>query len=139
MYRVVIWGVFFIFLFLSGCGKKAPPVYSNAYMPKAVLLEFYIKDEVVTLSFTPDYFGETSSGSLEGYIIYKSSSLSNAETCENCPVVFKKAGTVYLRNRQKKAVYREKMEKGYKYHYKVAGFSSNGIFSDDSNIILFEY
>ncbi len=128
-----------MFLFFSGCGKKAPPVYSEAYIPKAVVLDFYIKDGNVILSFIPDYSGQTSSGSLKGYVIYKNSRLSDMKACENCSVIFKKTGTVYVRAGQEKVVYKEEIKKNYKYHYKVIGFSSNDIFSEYSNIISFEY
>lgn len=130
-------------LLLSGCGKKRPPIPPKQAKPQAVKnLQGEMKEGKVTLIWNKP--GEKKPV-LSGFIVFRSKeSLSNAD-CKNCPKVFKRIadipaqGSDAAKNNVNIMYYNEMVEKGYKYIYKVIGYTDSNAASNDSNYVEFTY
>lgn len=125
-----------------GCGRKAPPVPPGQVRPPAVDdLSSSIDEDMLELAWTiPDEKGKISSD-LGGFIVYKSKTSLSESDCKGCPVLFKKIADIPIEEKDinKKIIYRENLEKGYRYIYKVTVYTDNEVTGKDSNQIDFIY
>jgi len=131
-----------IAVFPTGCGRKAPPVPPGKTMPPVVDdLSSSIDGDIIELAWTiPDEKGESAS-SLGGFIVYKSKTSLSDPVCKECPVLFKRIADIPVeeKNINKKTTYRETLEKGYRYIYKVTVYTKTGASGKDSNYIEFDH
>ncbi len=72
---------------------------------------------------------------LTGYIIHRSITRIDEESCDGCPVLFKRIAELGVGSNS----YGELLEKGKKYIYKVVSVSKYGSISPDSEFVKFEY
>jgi len=131
-----------IIVFSIGCGRKAPPVPPGQARPPVVDdLSSSIDGDMLELAWTiPDEEGKIVSG-LGGFIVYKSKTSISESDCKGCPVLFKKIVDIPIKEKDinKKITYRENMEKGYRYIYKVTVYTKTGAFGKDSNYIKLDH
>ena len=125
-------------LFFMACGVKAPPVPRGYVAPETVKdLRHALEDKSVALSWTVPEPENGKGYKVEGAIIYRlKNSLENAE-CKNCPLLFSEIKNLPVNKRN--MIFREPLEQGFRYYYKVAIYDENEIKSGDSNIVRFEY
>jgi len=129
-------------IFLSGCGKKAPPKPPEQKEPPAVDdLSPNIDGNKLKLTWTiPEVKGKVKSG-LGGFYVFRSKKSVSESDCKKCPVVFKQVSDISLEDdsknlgKDRRAFYTEALEKGYRYIYKVVAYTNNGVTGKDSNII----
>jgi len=127
-------------LFVSGCGKKAPPVPPHQKKSAVNDLRANIDGDTLKLTWTiPREKGEIMPR-LSGFIVYRSKMLHSDSDCKNCPVLFKRVANIPIEVRasgyMKKGTitYPESPEKCYRYIYKVIVYRK-GITSSDSNYV----
>lgn len=128
-------------LFVSGCGKKAPPVPPHQKKSHAVNdLHANIDGDMLKLTWTiPREKGEIMPR-LSDFIVYRSKMLHSDSDCKNCPVLFKRVANIPIEVRasgyMKKdtITFPKSLEKGYRYIYKVIVYRK-GITSSDSNYV----
>ena len=129
-------------VFSPGCGRKAPPVPPGQVRPPAVDdLSSSIDGDMLELAWTlPDEKEKIASG-MTGFIVYKSKTSLSEPDCEKCPVLFKKIADIPVQEKDinKKIIYRENLENGYRYIYKVTVYTKTGAFGKDSNYIEFDH
>ena len=128
-------------LFVSGCGKKAPPVPPRQKKPPAVNdLSASIDGDTLKLTWAiPKEKGKIISD-LSGFIVYRSKMLLSDSDCKNCPVLFKRVADIpyevsasgYMK--KSNITYTATLEKGYRYIYKVIVYRK-GVTSRDSNYV----
>ena len=125
-----------------GCGRKAPPVPPGQVRPPVVDdLSSSIDEDMLELAWTiPDEKGKIASD-LGGFIVYKSKTSLSESACKECPVLFKRTADIPIEEKDinKKIIYRENLEKGYRYIYKVTVYANTGVSGKDSNQIDFIY
>ncbi|MBT3311761.1 MAG: hypothetical protein HN379_07190, partial [Desulfobacteraceae bacterium] len=116
---------------VSGCGRKKPPLPPNIVQPHAVRdLSININGDNLELNWT---MNEKKDSSLTGYIVYRSKKQVSEDNCENCPVLFERIADLPVEGGKGRHIkgnvftYRETLEKGYRYAYKVAGYTYSGI------------
>ena len=135
-------------IFLSGCGKKAPPKPPRQEKPPVVEdLSYSLDGDHLKLTWTiPEVKRKVKSG-LGGFYVFRSKkSVSVSEPdCKNCLKIFKRVADIPIKAKGsghlKKDIitYNEILEKGCRYIYKVTGYTDNGVTGDDSNQIDFVY
>jgi len=86
-------------------------------------------------------FSKALSGSepITGFGVFRASE-SVSESCSGCPFLFQRVADIpFLEGQDGAAVmsYRDKLEKGYRYRYKVICYST-GLGSKDSNVVVVE-
>ena len=128
-------------LFVSGCGKKAPPVPPRQKKSHAVNdLRANIDGGTLKLTWAiPREKGEIMPR-LSDFIVYRSKMLHSDSDCKNCPVLFKRVadipieakGSEYMKKGN--STYTETLKKGYRYIYKVIVYRK-GVTSSDSNYV----
>ncbi len=137
--QLSILGIFV--LFVSGCGKKAPPVPPHQKKSHAVNdLRASIDGGTLKLTWTiPKEKGEIISD-LSDFIVYRSKMLRSGSDWKNCPALFKRVADIPIEVRasgyMKKdtITYPKSLEKGYRYIYKVIVYRK-GIKRNDSNYV----
>jgi predicted small lipoprotein YifL len=130
------------FLFLHGCGRKGPPVPPKQPAAAAVKdLSLSINGDMVLLNWTvPDEMKETGSGIKEFIVHRGKQKLSNGD-CRNCPANFRPVAEVpaEAETAGKGMKYGERVEKGFKYVFKVTAVSRAGTEGGDSNHVEIVY
>jgi len=138
--RIKLFGVVMAAcLMVTACGVKAPPVPPGYVPPVAVRdLQYTLEeDSSVVLSWSLPEPGEGEAFNVEGVKILRSKeTLGNAE-CENCPHVYIEIKDMPLNKDNQR--YRDPLEKGYRYYYKIVIYDDNNLGSGDSNVVSFEY
>lgn len=133
-------------IFLSGCGKKAPPKPPRQEKPPVVDdLSYSLDGDNLKLTWTiPEVKRKVKSG-LGGFYVFrskKSVSVSDPD-CKNCPKIFKRVADISLEhmgNSEKDSIkYAEVLEKGYRCIYRVVVYTTNGVMGEDSNVVDFTY
>jgi len=146
-YRSVIVQILIIVafsIFLSGCGKKAPPKPPRQEKPPVIDdLSYSLDGDNLKLTWTiPEVKQKVKSG-LGGFYVFRSKKSVSESDCKNCPKIFKRVADISLevmRNSGKDSIkYAEVLEKGYRYIYKVVIYTKNGVTGDDSNMVDFTY
>ena len=127
-----------------GCGKKGPPVPpTGAMTPSVTDLAYEISQNTVKLSWTLPQPSETAQLPITGFLIYRSQQSTLEAACPNCPIVYKNIGDVPAKgpgsgeSRRATITFTQVIEPGYRYIYKVNGYSNDGIRSKTSNIVEF--
>ena len=129
------------FLMIS-CGKKAPPQPpGRGEAPAAVgNISKIIRGNILSLTWIPI---ASEGGDVAGFYVYRSKMRLTDSDCRTCPVLFTRVAVIPYRGRASGETtlrpfeYRETLESGYRYIYKVAAYSQNGSTGKDSNTVDF--
>ncbi len=127
-------------VFLSGCGKKAPPKPPCQEEPPIVDdLSYSLDGDRLKLTWTtPEVKRKVKSG-LGGFYVFRSKKPVSESDCKNCPVIFKRVADILLQDTESSGrdsiKYAEAIEKGYRYIYKVVVYTNNGVIGGDSNLV----
>jgi len=132
--------IILVFL-LPGCGKKAPPIPPRQKPVPAVSdLKYNIDGDILTLAW-PIPKGKEKVD-LDGFIVYRYKRSVSDSPCKNCPKLFQKVSDIPIHTpgyENKNIEYREEIEKGFVYMYKVVLYTKSGAQSQDSNYINFNF
>jgi hypothetical protein len=122
-----------------GCGKKAMPTAPRQVPPQPVAdLRVQLTGSQIELTWS---FSKAHSGSepITGFGVYRASELIS-ESCDHCPFLFQRVADIpFVEGRDGASVmtYRDTLEKGHRYRYKVICYSK-GLGSKDSNVVVVE-
>jgi hypothetical protein len=124
-------------LCIFGCGKKAMPSAPRQVPLQPVAdLRVQLTGNQVELTWS---YSKALSGSepITGFGVYRASE-SVSESCDHCPFLFQRVADIpFLEGRDGASVmtYRDTLESGYRYRYKVICYSK-GLSSKDSNVVV---
>lgn len=131
---------------LGGCGKKGPPKPPTGSMPPEVRdLGYGVSNSTIKLSWTIPQPDEEAQLPITGFLIFRSQQSLAERECPNCPILFKSIGDVPVRGPgpgqpgEPPITFTETIEPGYRYIYKVHGYSADGIRSRNSNFVEFTF
>ena len=131
--------VLLLCLCVIGCGKKDMPSPPRQVPPQPVTdLSARLAGNQVELNWS---FSKALSGSepITGFGVFRASE-SISEDCKGCPFLFHRVADIpFVEGRAPTSVmtYRDTLEKGYRYRYKVICYST-GLASRDSNMVVVE-
>ncbi len=134
-----IFTVVFMFGSLGGCGRKLPPIQPGTYPPPAVKnLTFEVKDGELTLFWTVPAVQKESESPAVGFKILRARQTVSEAECQTCSVRFEVIGDLPLAGKEpsESLQFRDRLESGYKYRYKVRGYTAVGAQAKDSNVVL---
>ena len=101
---------------------------------------------MLTLTWTIPREKEKEKTAFNGFIVYRFKRPISDSPCKNCPKLFQKVSDipVDITNdtpgyENKNIEYREEIEKGFVYTYKVVLYTKSGVSSSDSNYVDFNY
>jgi hypothetical protein len=124
---------------ILGCGRKEMPSAPRQVSPQPVTdLRVQLVGNQVELIWT---FSKALSGSepIKGFGVFRALE-SVSESCSGCPFLFQRVADIpFLEGRDGVSVmtYRDTIESGYRYRYKVICYSA-GLSSKDSNVVMAE-
>jgi len=142
--------IILVFL-LPGCGKKAPPVPPQQKPVPAVSdLKHSIDGDMLTLTWTIPKGKEKEKTAPDGFIVYRYKRPLSDSPCKKCPKLFQKVSDIPVDITADNTIdapgyennnieYREEIEKGFVYTYKVVLYTKSGAQSRDSNYINFNF
>lgn len=123
----------------GGCGRKMPPIQPGTYPPQAVKdLVFEVRDGSLTLFWTlPVEKEKDKENAAVTFKVLRARQTESEAECQSCSVRFQVVGNVSLVGRDPAArlQFKDWLEPGYKYRYKVIGTSAARVDSKDSNIV----
>ncbi len=128
-----------------GCGKKGPPEPPTGFKPPKVrYFRYGVSNNTVKLSWTIPEPDEKAQLSITGFLIYRYQQSAAQRECPNCPIIFKLIGDVPVRSpgsgqSELPITFTQTIEPGYRYTYKVNGYSEGGIRSRNSNFAQFTF
>jgi len=126
-------------LCVLGCGRKEMPSAPRQVAPQAgsdLRVQLAGNQAELTWSFSKTHYG---SEPIKGFGVFRASELVT-EICSSCPILFQRVADIPFQEGQDGAsvmTYRDTLEKGYRYRYKVICYSS-GLSSKDSNVVVAE-
>jgi hypothetical protein len=126
-------------LCILGCGKKEFPSAPRQVPPQPVAdLRAQSAGNRIELTWS---FSKALAGSqpVTGFGVYRASELVS-ESCDHCPFLFQRVADVpFVEGKDGASVmtYRDTLEKGHRYRYKVICYSK-GLASKDSNVVVVE-
>ncbi len=130
----------------AGCGKKGPPVPPSQILTAPVNdLKARVVNGNMTLYWTIPLDSENVTVPLEGYYVFQAEEEVSEGMCEECPRRYTIIGEPLIysasekENGQQIMTYIKQLRKGFRYTYKVRGFTGGGSIGGDSNIIEFVY
>ena len=125
-----------------GCGKKGPPAPPDREpLPKIANLKKEIQGNLLTLS----WYIPGSDGDHSGFVVHRSKNPLSNPVCKGCPILFKRVADIPVNAggdenfKKNVATFRETLEKGFVYVYKVKRYTDTGGVSQDSDLIRFEF
>ena len=123
----------------AACGVKAPPTPPDYEPPAAVTDLGYALEENGSVALSWSLSGrERDKGTrLRGARVYRSKEALDSPACEDCPRIYTVAKDLPLE--QGRMVYREPLQKGSRYYYKVIIYDESNRESKDSNVVTFDY
>ena len=131
---------------LWGCGKKGPPEPPTGSAPPHVGdLAYGISGNTLELTWSVPPTNPDARLPVTGFLIYRSQLPLLEQACPNCPHVFKLIGDLPVRDpgtgKGEKPVitFTDTIADGYRYTYKVHGYSKDGIRSETSNVVEFNF
>lgn len=129
---------------LAGCGKKAPPRPPGGEEAPAAVgkLSKTISGDTLSLTWRP-----VANKAVEpaGVYIFRSKVRLTDSACPTCPVLFERVAAIPYRGQGSGVAtlrpleYRETLESGYRYIYKVAAYSQSGSIGKDSDTVEFTH
>ena len=125
-----------IFLAFSGCGKKGPPlppIIKGQKIAPPFDLKYTFDDKKITLSWNHEIDTETAAVKPQGFEIFMAK--KTFESCVGCPLVFKPVGSVSIPSME----FMTRLEKGFKYYFRVQATGEDNMKSDFSKTVQFEY
>ena len=128
-----------IFMLLVACGVKGPPVPPDYTPPAAVKdLKYSVDDNgIVSLTWSLPESDSKKTGQPESARMFKAQESLEEPVCEGCPLNFRLIKVLSLEKGN--LVFREVLQKGYRYHYKVIIVDNTNRNSGDSNVVSLEY
>jgi hypothetical protein len=126
-------------LCILGCGKKEMPSAPRQVPPQPVAdLRGQLTGSRIELTWS---YSKSNAGSapITGFGVYRASE-PVSESCDHCPILFQRVADIpFVEGRDGASVmtYRDTLEKGQRYRYKVICYSK-GLGSKDSNVVVVE-
>ena len=141
--KSLIPAIIILVFLLPGCGKKGPPVPpSQKPVPAVSDLKYSIDGDILTMTWTIPKEIEKVTTVSDGFIVYRYKRPISDSPCKNCPKLFQKVSDIPINApgyEKKNIEYREEIEKGFVYTYKVVLYTKSGAESQDSNYINFNF
>ncbi|MEW6672333.1 MAG: hypothetical protein AB1427_11570 [Thermodesulfobacteriota bacterium] len=122
---------------MAGCGKKAPPRPPGGEAAPAAVGNLSKSISGDTLSLTWNAAADRAADPA-GFYVYRSKMRMTDSLCPACPVLFERVAVVPFVKQGPMAApfeYRETLEAGYRYIYKVAAYSQGGLTGRESHTV----
>jgi hypothetical protein len=131
---------------ILACGRKAPPrAPEDDPAPAVETLGNQLEGDRLTLTVSRTEQTALQQAGYSGFTVFKSIRKISETACRNCPIMFERVAVVSF-DRMHRTVpgeriiaYTEKLEKGYRYHYKVNVNLPDGGTGKDSKPIVIQH
>ena len=130
-------------VFIVACGKKADPLPPVQYeLPVVDDLSARQEGPKLVLNWSLPDWDPPAGVSLKGFYVYRAKAdLKSA--CEGCPVRYQRVDQVAIGDFAEvfgtDLKYRQTLDRGYHYRYKVSAFTYSGREGKDSNIVRINF
>jgi hypothetical protein len=133
-------------LAVAACGIKGPPVPPERPPPVPVAdLRAVVDGDRIHLTWSTAKPSVEGKSAIVGFYIFRWRSAMDKPACPGCPKVFERIAEIDVESGKADADGRIRfahdgaLETGYRYTFKVMGYSKDGRMSADSNLLEFDY
>lgn len=141
-FSVMRWGclaVLVAVLIIGGCGIKKSPQLPDVKTPTGVRdLRAAVVGENILLEWTTAGFKRKGDMAAQGFYVYRADEPADTESCEGCPIFFRRVGLVKIYQKlppEEVLSFREPKRSGVRYIFKVVAFNDQGLLGEDSNLV----
>lgn len=124
---------------VGSCGRKMPPIQPGVLPPPTVAdLAYEMRGSEIILSWTmPTYHHDKESPAAGFKVLRARQTMAEAE-CQTCPAPFQTIGDVLASGKTftSRLRFRDALEPGFKYRYKLKPYSADGVVGKDSNEVV---
>jgi hypothetical protein len=126
-----------LLLSLGGsCGRKLPPIQPGVLPPPTVAdLAYEMHGREIILVWTLPVFRHDQESAAAGFKILRARQTMAEAECQTCPAPFQTVGDVLASGKRSagRLRFRDTLEPGFNYRYKLRAYSADGVFGKDSN------
>ncbi len=129
------------FLLLShgnGCGRKLPPIQPGALPPPAVAdLTHEVRGSEIFLFWSLPAFHPAKESAAVGFKVLRARQTAGEAECRTCPPAFQLVADITASGRSpgSRMRFRDVLEPGFKYSYKLKAYTSDGVAGKDSLLV----
>jgi hypothetical protein len=126
------------FALLAGCGRKLPPIQPGSYPPPAVKdLAYQVRGEDIVLTWSVPRAQPEKDSPAAGFRVLRSRQTEPEAECVTCPPKFQEVGNLRPSgpDASDSMQFRDRLETGYHYQFKVRSYSDQGREGRDSNVV----
>lgn len=123
-----------------GCGLKASPVPPARYRPPAPAdVQYTLDDDTLVLSWPVPAAAEQGAP-IEGCRVYRAARNIGEDACPGCPAPFAAVADLPLESAdQKRQSYRENLQPGFLYAYKIACYTGRDNLGKESQPVYVQF
>lgn len=125
-------------LLAAGCGRKLPPIQPGSYPPPAVKdLGYRVQGEEIVLMWTVPAAAPEKDSPAVGFKVLRSRQTEAEAECQSCPPKFQEVANVRPSGpiETGDVQHVERLEPGYRYQFKVRGYTALNREGRDSNVV----
>ncbi len=127
---------------VGGCGRKLPPSPPDLIPPAAVEdLSQEVQEGRAVLTWSLPQVQKNKFARAAGFKIFRARQDRAEAECSTCPLRFKLIGNLPVQTESpgSRMRFSEPLEAGFKYVYKVVGYSGENVSAKDSNVVSVDY
>jgi len=129
-----LWMILLILcLGIAACGKKSPPlppIQKGGELVAPVDVKYLVNNNLIHLNWKYDKKAKAKPDGFEVFMAKK-----GFTACEGCPFEFNSIGVAAIPATQ----FSVNIQKGFKYYFRVRAISGNGMTSEFSKTVQYEY
>jgi len=131
-----------LLLFGSSCGRKLPPIQPGVLPPPAITdLAVEERGNEILLVWTLPTFIPAKESAAAGFKVQRTRQTAAEAECRTCPAPFQAIGDIGAsgRNPGSRIRFRDVLEPGFVYNYKVQAYTADGVVGRESNRVTVTY
>jgi len=137
--RAAVLIVVFLLGLVGSCGRKLLPIQPGVLPPPTVAdLAYEMRGSEIILFWTLPVFRQDQESAAAGFKVLRARQTLAEAQCQTCPVPFQTIGDVVASGKTSasRLRFRDALEPGFKYRYKLKPYSADGVFGKDSNEVV---
>lgn len=122
----------------SGCGRKLPPIQPGVLPPATVAdLMHEVRGSEIILFWSLPAFNPAKQNASAGFKVLRARQAAAEADCRTCPAPFQVIADIAAAGRSPGSSmrFRDRLEAGFNYSYKLQAYTVDGVAGKDSNVI----
>jgi hypothetical protein len=126
----------------AGCGRKLPPIQPGALPPPVVVdLTHEVRGDEIFLFWSIPPFNPSKESAPAGFKVLRARQAAAEDECQTCPAPFQVIADIVVSSRHpgSRMRFRDALEPGFKYSYKLRSYATDEMVGKDSVAVAVTY